>query len=111
MLSDYSERVTELESEDVDAACDLWVKIGQWYGERLSHNEYAVHSVGQALRINPNHVGGLAALAGFQRKQSAWVDLADTLNKLATYHADPEAVAGYWMELAEVFEHHIGDAK
>ena len=54
LLDEYTNRVNELEREDRGAAADLWVKIGRWYGEHLSHLEYAIHSVQQALRIDPS---------------------------------------------------------
>ena len=53
LLDEYTNRVNELEREDRGAAADLWVKIGRWYSDHLSHLEYAIHSVQQALRIDP----------------------------------------------------------
>ena len=69
LLDEYTNRVNELEREDRGAAADLWVKIGRWYAEHLSHLEYAIHSVQQALRIDPSHTGALGGMAELQRKR------------------------------------------
>jgi tetratricopeptide (TPR) repeat protein len=45
LLDEYTNRVNELEREDRVAAADLWVKIGRWYGEHLSHVDWAIHSI------------------------------------------------------------------
>ena len=63
LLDEYTNRVNELEREDRGSAADLWVKIGRWYAEHLSHLEYAIHSVQQALRIDPSHTGALGGMA------------------------------------------------
>ena len=55
---------------------DLWVKIGRWYGEHLAHLEYAIHSVQQALRIDPSHTGALGG-AGRAAAQARLVARAD----------------------------------
>jgi tetratricopeptide (TPR) repeat protein len=71
VLDEYTNRVAELEHEDRGAAADLWVKIGRWYSEHLSHLDYALHSIQQALRIDPAHAGALAANASLQRMRGS----------------------------------------
>ena len=71
VLDDYTKRVTELEAEDRRAAANLWVKIGRWYSEHQSHLDYAMHSIQQALRLDPAHAGALAANANLQRKRGS----------------------------------------
>src|SRR4029077_926788 len=61
LLGEYPHQVRDLETTNRGLAADLWVKIGRWYGEHLAHIEYAIHSVQQALRIDPAHVNALAA--------------------------------------------------
>ena len=64
------------EHEDPAKASDLWVKIARWYGDHISHLEYAVHSAQAALRLDPKHVGALSALADFHRKRGAFGEQA-----------------------------------
>jgi tetratricopeptide (TPR) repeat protein len=80
LLDEYTNRVNELEREDRGSAADLWVKIGRWYAEHLSHLEYAIHSVQQALRIDPAHTGALGGMADLQRKRGSWTELSETLS-------------------------------
>ena len=71
LLDEYTNRVNELEREDRGAAADLWVKVGRWYSEHLGHLEYAIHSVQQALRIDPAHTGALAGIADLSASAAA----------------------------------------
>ncbi|MCG8418317.1 MAG: tetratricopeptide repeat protein [Proteobacteria bacterium] len=104
LLSEYTQMVSSLETEDRDSACDLWVKIGRWYGEHLSHIDYAIHSVDQALRLNGDHVGALAAKANFLRKQQDWQGLMETLGHHASVEPDSGEKVQLYLELANLFE-------
>ncbi|MBV8757521.1 MAG: tetratricopeptide repeat protein, partial [Deltaproteobacteria bacterium] len=66
LLDEHTKHIGELEREDPRAAADLWVKIGRWYVDELSQREYALHSMQQALRLEPAHAGALAAVAALQ---------------------------------------------
>ena len=90
LLDEYTNRVNELEREDRGAAADLWVKIGRWYAEHLSHLEYAIHSVQQALRIDPAHTGALGGMAELQRKRGSWSELIETLQRHAAVETDKD---------------------
>src|SRR6185369_13838021 len=90
LLDEYTNRVNELEREDRGSAADLWVKIGRWYAEHLSHLEYAIHSVQQALRIDPAHTGALGGMAELQRKRGSWSELMETLQRHAAVEQSPE---------------------
>ncbi|HPH68575.1 MAG TPA: tetratricopeptide repeat protein, partial [Kofleriaceae bacterium] len=109
LLDEYTNRVNELEREDRSAAADLWVKIGRWYGEHLSHLEWAIHSVQQALRIDPAHTGALTALAELQRKRGSWHELIETLQKHAALEPTPQKKAGLYTQLAELLEMQVQD--
>ena len=104
LLHDYTEIVQNLETDDRDSACDLWVKIGRWYGEHLSHIDYAIHSVDQALRLNPDHLGALGAKASFLNRQQNWPGLMETLRHHATVEIDPDEKVKLYLQLADVFE-------
>lgn len=109
LLNEYTVRVQELEREDRGRAADLWVNIGRWYGEHLSHMDYAVHSVAQALRIDPSHTGALTAMAELQRRRGAWGDLTETLQRAAVAESNLEKRAQTLVQLGEVQELQLQD--
>jgi tetratricopeptide (TPR) repeat protein len=104
LLDEYTNRVNELEGEDRASAADLWVKIGRWYAEHLSHLEYAIHSVQQALRIDPSHTGALGGMAELQRKRGSWSELIETLQRHAAVEQAPEKKTELYIQLAELLE-------
>ncbi|HEY0483245.1 MAG TPA: tetratricopeptide repeat protein, partial [Kofleriaceae bacterium] len=110
LLDEYTNRVNELEAEDRGSAADLWVKIGRWYAEHLSHLEYAIHSVQQALRIDPSHTGALAGMAELQRKRGSWSELIETLQRHAAVEQSPEKKTDLYIQLAELLERQMQDA-
>jgi tetratricopeptide (TPR) repeat protein len=103
LLTEYTQLVQSLEGSQPGSAADLWVKIGRWYGDHLSHVDYAIHSVERALRIDPNHVGALAALAGFQRARQSWPELIETLRKHAAVETDTPTKVELYLSLADLF--------
>ncbi len=109
LLAEYTEQVNELERTDRSAAGDLWVKIGRWYGEHLGHLEYAIHSVQQALRLDPNHTGALAAVAELQRRRGSWAELIETLAKHAQVEPDARKRTELYLDLGEQFENRLQD--
>ena len=109
LLDEYTNRVNELEREDRASAGDLWVKIGHWYAEHLSHLEYAIHSVQQALRIDPSHTGALAGMAELQRKRGSWGELSETLQRHAAVDPNPEKKTELYVQHAELLERQMQD--
>src|SRR5262249_17747593 len=102
LLDEYTNRVNELEREDRNAAAALWVKLGRWYSEHLSPLEYAIHSVQQALRIDPAHTGALAGIADLQRKRGSWSELVETLQRHASVEPAPDKKTELYISLAEL---------
>ncbi|HWU88034.1 MAG TPA: hypothetical protein VN253_12195, partial [Kofleriaceae bacterium] len=109
LLDEYTNRVNELEREDRASAADLWVKIGRWYAEHLSHLEYAIHSVQQALRIDPAHTGALGGMAELQRKRGSWSELIETLQRHAGVETNAEKKTELYIQLAELLERQMQD--
>ncbi len=109
LLDEYTNRVNELEREDRASAADLWVKIGRWYAEHLSHLEYAIHSVQQALRIDPAHTGALAGMAELQRKRGSWSELIETLQRHAAVEPSKDKKSSIYLDLAELLERQMQD--
>ena len=109
LLQDYTQVVQELEAEDLEAAADLWVKIGRWYGDHLQHVDWAIHSVQQALRLNAQHLGALSALADFQRRRGSWAELIEVLGQHAAIEPDPDKKVSLYLQLGELLEAQIQD--
>ena len=109
LISEYTQMVQGLERDERDKACDLWVKIGRWYGEHLAHVDYAIHSIQQALRLNKNHLGALTTLAHFQRKRGSWHELVETLGKHAAIEPDAQKKVELYLSLAELLENQMQD--
>ncbi|MBA3455769.1 MAG: tetratricopeptide repeat protein, partial [Deltaproteobacteria bacterium] len=109
LLDEYTNRVNELEREDRGSAADLWVKIGRWYAEHLSHLEYAIHSVQQALRIDPSHTGALGGMGELQRKRGSWSELIETLGRHAAVEPNPEKKTELYIQLADLLERQMQD--
>ncbi|MDB4962480.1 MAG: Tetratricopeptide 2 repeat protein [Myxococcales bacterium] len=109
LLDEYTNRVNELEREDRGSAADLWVKIGRWYAEHLSHLEYAIHSVQQALRIDPSHTGALGGMGELQRKRGSWSELIETLQRHAAVEPNPEKKTELYIQLADLLERQMQD--
>jgi tetratricopeptide (TPR) repeat protein len=110
LLDEYTNRVNELEHEDRGSAADLWVKIGRWYAEHLSHLEYAIHSVQQSLRIDPSHTGALGGMGELQRKRGSWSELIETLSRHAAVEQAPEKKTELYIQLAELLERQMQDS-
>jgi tetratricopeptide (TPR) repeat protein len=109
LLAEYTAMVQGLERTEKDKACDLWVKIGRWYGDHLAHVDYAIHSVQAALKLNPNHLGALAQLAVFQRKRASWHELVETLSRHAGIEPDTQKKVDLYLSLAELLETQMQD--
>ena len=107
LLSEYTQAAQGM--EDAKQAADLWVKIARWYDSALHHTEYAITSAKEAQARQPNHVGAMAALADFYRKESRWKDLVGVLSRHAEVESDPAQRVEVLLALAETFETHIGD--
>jgi tetratricopeptide (TPR) repeat protein len=109
LLEDYSHVVGNLEHEDPAKAADLWVKIARWYGDHVSHLEYAIHSAQSALRLDPRHLGALAALADFHRKRGAFGELIAVLGQHAEIETDPQRRVDLYLTLADLLETQVQD--
>src|SRR5262249_52828223 len=110
LLDEHTKRVTELEREDRRAAADLWVKIGRWYKDQLSHRDYAIHSMQQALRLDPAHAGALSGIASPQRQHGNWSELTETLARQAAAEPSAEKKTELYIQLGDVLERQAQDS-
>jgi tetratricopeptide (TPR) repeat protein len=102
LLAQYSEVVQSI--DDVEIKCDLWVKIGRWYGEKLERPDYAIASLQQALQLNNEHTPALAALADFYRLQQQWAELVAVMARHAELEEDPEVLTKLHLGIGELYE-------
>ena len=109
LVDETSNRARVLEDEDPGTAATLWVTIGRWSSEQLSHLEDAIHSVQQALRVQPQHAGALAAIAELQRKRGNWNELSETLRRQAAVEPSHEKRTELYIQLAESIERQAQD--
>src|SRR3569623_2923280 len=103
LLEDYSKRASDLEQDDRNAAAKLWMPIGRGYRE-LARNDYALHSVQQALRLDPRNGEALVAIAELQRTGGNWSELAEPQQRPAALEDEPEAKSALYLQLAEAIE-------
>lgn len=102
LLNEYNGLVQQL--EDPVEQCELWVKIGRWYGEHLNQPEYGIQSLERALELNPESVSALRELASFQRRAHAYDELAETLQRVVPLEQEPADQSRALLELARVQE-------
>ncbi len=107
LLNEYNELVLQI--EDPMERCELWVKIGRWYGEHLNHADYGIQSLEKALELNPESVSALRELSNFQRRSESWDELAATQERLVQQEPEPERQSETLLELATVQESRLTD--
>jgi tetratricopeptide (TPR) repeat protein len=109
LLDEHTKRVSELEAEDPRAAADLWVQIGRWYKDHLSQREYAIHSMQQALRLDPAHADALASIASLLRQHGQWSELTRALTSQAAAEPSPDRKTELYIQLGHVLDRQAQD--
>ncbi|MEZ4452382.1 MAG: tetratricopeptide repeat protein [Nannocystaceae bacterium] len=107
LLNEYNGIVTQI--ADPMEQCELWVKIGRWYGEHLNRPDYGIQSLQKALLLNKESVNALRELASFYRRDNQAKELAETLERLVPLENDPDVKSRTLRNLAEVQEIGLGD--
>src|SRR5690606_37617343 len=107
LLNEYNAIVNDI--EDPLERCELWVKIGRWYGEHLDRPDYGIQSLHKALELNSESVNALRELASFYRRAGQARELADTLTRIVPLEQEPEVQAATLLDLAQVQETGLGD--
>ncbi|MBK8260921.1 MAG: tetratricopeptide repeat protein [Nannocystis sp.] len=102
LLNEYNGIVTQI--ADPKEQCELWVKIGRWYGEHLDRPDYGIQALKKALALNAGNVNALRELVNFYRRGNQSVELAQTLERLVPLEQDLEVRAKVLQNLAEVQE-------
>ncbi len=107
LLTKYNEEVQQL--TDVATKCELLVKIGRWYGEKLNHPEYAIASLKQALQLDHNNRSALAGLGDFYKHQGQWAELVQVLTRRAELEEDPAVLTILYYQMGEIYENKLSN--
>ncbi|MBL4685690.1 MAG: tetratricopeptide repeat protein, partial [Nannocystaceae bacterium] len=107
LLNEYNGLVQQI--EDPMERCELWVKIGRWYGEHLNRPDYGIQSLEKALELNSESVSALRELASFYRRDDAWNDLGETLARIVPLEQEPSKQCETLLALADVQEVKLAD--
>lgn len=109
LLNEYNGLVQTI--SDPMERCELWVKIGRWYGEHLQRPDYGIQSLEKALELNPESVSALKELASFYRRDESWRELAEVLGRIVPLEQEPHDQAQILLDLAQVLEERLGDVE
>ena len=108
LLSEYNGIVTQI--RDPHEQCELWVKIGRWYGEHLNRPDYGIQSLQKALELNSESKNALRELSNFYRRADNAAELASALARIVPLEEDPEQKIATLIDLAQVQDTGLGDA-
>jgi golgin subfamily B member 1 len=107
LLNEYNGLVQNI--PDRMERCELWVKIGRWYGEHLERPDYGIQSLEKALELNPESVSALRELASFHRRAGSWPELSEVLARIVPLEQEPAEQAATLLDLAQVLEERLGN--
>ncbi len=107
LLTKYNEEVQQL--TDIETKCELLVKIGRWYGEKLNHPEYAIASLKQALQLDQNNRSALAGLGDFYKHQGQWAELVQVLTRRSELEEDPSVLTKLYYQIGELYENKLSN--
>lgn len=109
LLSELAEIVPTLPDKDRAAA---WIRIARLYGDKLGHAQYALTSLDEALRLQPEGADLLAAQEmriSLLRRLEKWPELAEALAERAKVETVGTKRAELYLEQADLYEARIGD--
>src|SRR5262249_19720080 len=108
LLSELAEVVPAL--PEIDRA-EAWVRIARLYGDKLNHDEYALTSLDEALKLTPDSIEAQDMRIGLLRRVERWKELSEALGKRAQTEESPAKKAELHVELAELLESRLGDGQ
>ncbi|HEX9101034.1 MAG TPA: tetratricopeptide repeat protein, partial [Polyangia bacterium] len=76
-----------------------WLRIARLYGDKLNQAEYALHSLDEALKLEPELADAAELRITLYKRMERWAELTAALE-----------AAGRFVEQAEVLESRLGDA-
>jgi tetratricopeptide (TPR) repeat protein len=102
LVADLSEVVPEI--EDKKKAAIAWTRLGRWYHERLRHDDYAIASLREAIKLDGERLDARERLEELYRKAQRWGDLAEELASHAEVEHDPERKVDVLLGLGDLYE-------
>jgi tetratricopeptide (TPR) repeat protein len=102
LVADLSEMVPHIANKKV--AAGHWVRLGRWYHEKLRHDDYAIASFREALKLDPARLDGRERLEELYRKHLRWGDLAEELAQHAEFETEPARKVDVLLALGDLYE-------
>ncbi len=106
LAGEYAQLIPHLPSEKRP---DHWVRLAHLYQDKLSHPQYALTSVDEALKIDSFHAAGQELKIELLRRAERWRELAVALAARAENDADPVRKLDLLMEEADLLESRLSD--
>ena len=94
--------------QDNQTKAELLVNLGFWYSG-LSHPEYAIQALQQALKITPENTRALDALAELHRKSGQWAELVQVINLNQELEQEPQKRVELLRQMGEIYELQLAD--
>lgn len=91
-----------------DRALDLHLKVADLQARWLEDMPAAIAATRRALAIEPDHLGGLTALADYLTRNGQWEEAAASLDRLVP-RAEGKAAIDNHIKLATLAEHRLKD--
>jgi tetratricopeptide (TPR) repeat protein len=102
LVTDLSEIVPQIADKKV--AAGHWARLGRWYHEKLRHDEYAIASLREAFKLDPQRVESRERLEELYRKHLRWGDLAEELAAHADLETDAHKRVDVLLALGDLYE-------
>jgi tetratricopeptide (TPR) repeat protein len=104
LVADDAERAVALEDTDPVAACELWIKVGAIYVDKLGNVDQAIAANRRALAIDAASLEALASLAALQERAEAWFALVETLSRRAELEPASDDRVELRVAIGELYE-------
>lgn len=106
LLAELTEIVPHMAEAERAAA---WVRIARLYGDKLGHTEYALTSLSEALKLEPELTEAQEMRIALLRRSERWKELSEALAKRAELEDAPGRKAELFMEQADIYESRLSD--
>ena len=94
---------------DLHTLATTYVRMGRWYGERLSRPDFALSCLSQALTVDPSCDPAYDALVDLYRNSQSWPELVATLLQRADRAKSPLKGRDYRAEAAAIIAGKLND--
>lgn len=111
-LIDTLSRLIEVggSSLEDDVVVSAYLELGELYSAKKGQPLDAVESYRSVLATHPTELRALDALERILRSESMWEDLVETLDARVAAVGDPAEKVLLLLEIARVFDQHVGEA-